>query len=238
MKSPNFNERAGGQKPSIIILHYTGMKTGGAALERLCDPGSEVSAHYFIDEAGEVLQLVEEGKRAWHAGVAHWRGESDINSSSIGIEIVNPGHEFGYEPFPEAQMQAVISLCKSLIEKHSVAPSMVLGHSDVAPSRKLDPGHLFPWARLAQEGVGLWPVPEEMDFEAAADLLDDQDGVHRLLIEYGYDPAAEFADLMVAWHRRFCPERFAAWDDRPEQPDLEGISRLLALIRARHDEEI
>lgn len=147
-KSPNFTERRGGhEKPSMIIIHYTDMKTGKEALERLCDPASEVSAHYVIEENGDIYQLVDDDKRAWHAGVGEWEGERDINSASIGIELVNPGHSHGYRDFPDAQIDALIELTKDLILKYNIPVDRILGHSDVSPGRKIDPGELFPWGR-------------------------------------------------------------------------------------------
>lgn len=154
-RSPNFEERKNGVKPSMIIVHYTGMKTAQEALERLCSPESKVSAHYVVDEDGSIYQLVLEDKRAWHAGVSNWQGETDINSHSIGIELVNPGHEFGYRPFPDAQIEALIALCHDIRERHEI--EWVLGHEDVAPDRKQDPGELFPWSRLEQAGIGKLP---------------------------------------------------------------------------------
>ena len=149
--SPNFNERIGYVAPTMIVIHYTGMKTAQDALERLCDPAAEVSAHYVIDEDGTLYQLVEEDKRAWHAGVSEWEGETDINSASIGIELVNPGHEFGYREFPPEQMEALSELCKDIMARHDIGT--VLGHSDVAPERKQDPGELFDWGWLAEQGI-------------------------------------------------------------------------------------
>ena len=149
--SPNFNERKEGKKPSMIVVHYTGMKTAEDALERLCDPIAEVSAHYLIEEDGALHALVPEDKRAWHAGVSNWDGETDINSISIGIELVNPGHEHGYRPFPIEQMQALAELCKGVMSRHDI--KVALGHSDVAPERKQDPGELFDWQWLAGQGV-------------------------------------------------------------------------------------
>ncbi|MCK5575122.1 MAG: N-acetylmuramoyl-L-alanine amidase [Sphingomonadales bacterium] len=154
--SPNFNERADDRVPDMIILHYTGMKTGKAAVHHLRNKKSSVSAHYVVEEGGQVLSLVEEAKRAWHAGLSHWAGETDINTRSIGIEIVNPGHEFGYQPFPAHQMQAVTDLVLDIKARHNIADARILGHSDVAPSRKQDPGELFDWKRLAEAGAGLW----------------------------------------------------------------------------------
>lgn len=148
-KSPNFTERRGDhEKPSMIIIHYTGMKTGEEALERLCDPETGVSAHYVIEEDGRLFQLVDENKRAWHAGVSEWQGETDINSASIGIELVNPGHEWGYREFMEPQIEVLIELCCGLVAKYDIPLERVLGHEDVSPGRKQDPGELFPWDRL------------------------------------------------------------------------------------------
>lgn len=157
--SPNFEERVGGRKPDMLILHYTGMKTAQGALERLQDPVAKVSAHYLVDEDGTVYRMVDEEKRAYHAGKSYWDGDRDTNSRSIGIEIVNPGHEWGYRPFPPAQMQAVIELCKEILSRHDIPAWNVLGHSDVAPERKEDPGELFDWELLAKNGIGLWPRP-------------------------------------------------------------------------------
>ena len=154
--SPNFDRR-GGVPVSILVLHYTGMQSGAEALARLCDSASKVSAHYVVEEDGGVYALVAEEHRAWHAGVSSWHGETRVNAASIGIEIVNPGHEFGYRPFPRVQVEAVIALCRDILSRHEIPARNVVGHSDVAPMRKEDPGELFPWAWLAAQGVGLWP---------------------------------------------------------------------------------
>lgn len=154
MPSPNFDEREG-KKPYIILLHYTGMKTAQDALERLTNPEAKVSAHYTVDEDGTIYQHVDEHKRAWHAGVSCWYEETNINAVSIGIEMVNPGHEFGYRDFPQAQIDVVIKLCQDIQSRHDI--KFVIGHSDVAPTRKQDPGELFPWQQLAAQGVGIWP---------------------------------------------------------------------------------
>ncbi|MFM2045876.1 MAG: hypothetical protein RLY86_4452, partial [Pseudomonadota bacterium] len=143
--SPNHGPRAPGKPVDMLILHYTGMRSGTAALERLCDPEAQVSAHYLIEEDGTVHRMVHERRRAWHAGVSLWRGEKDINSRSIGIELVNPGHEFGYRPFPAAQMAALTELCRGIVEHYAIPPLHVLAHSDVVPDRKIDPGELFDW---------------------------------------------------------------------------------------------
>lgn len=157
--SPNHGPRAQDAPIDMLVLHYTGMESAELALQRLCDPRTEVSAHYFVYEDGTILQCVPEARRAWHAGRSFWKGEIDINSRSIGIEIVNPGHEFGYRPFPESQIDAVVRLSKDVCLRHDVLPWMVLAHSDIAPDRKEDPGEKFPWNRLAEAGVGLYVDP-------------------------------------------------------------------------------
>ncbi len=151
LPSPNFGERRDGARPSIIVIHSTGMKTAQEALERMCDPAAEVSAHYCIDEDGTVYELVDETMRAWHAGVSEWRGITDVNSHSIGIELVNPGHEWGYREFPPEQMESLVDLCKSIMARHEI--KWVLGHSDIAPGRRRDPGELFDWQWMADAGV-------------------------------------------------------------------------------------
>jgi N-acetylmuramoyl-L-alanine amidase len=155
--SPNFDART--RPPDMIVLHYTGMRTGEAALARLRDPAAKVSAHYLVEEDGRIFTLVAEERRAWHAGASFWRGERNVNGASIGIEIVNPGHEHGYRPFPDAQIEAVIDLVADIRSRWTIADERILGHSDVAPQRKEDPGELFPWRRLAEAGHGLWAAP-------------------------------------------------------------------------------
>lgn len=227
-KSPNFEERAGGVSPSMIVLHYTGMKTGEEALQRLCDSASKVSTHYFIGEDGEVIHLVDDDKRAWHAGVSYWDGLSDINSHSIGIEIVNPGHEFGYRAFPDKQIAAVTRLCARLAGEYRIAPYRIVGHSDVAPMRKTDPGELFSWKTLAAEGVGLWSSPVDADFDAAGEILRDRQALHQLFVAYGYNPAVTLEGLIPAFHRHFYPENLE------KDADDTTVARLLSLIRAKH----
>ncbi|MGY8992341.1 MAG: N-acetylmuramoyl-L-alanine amidase, partial [Rhodospirillales bacterium] len=155
-ESPNFDDRPAGLPVDMLVLHYTGMKSASDALDRLCDPAAKVSAHYLVNMNGSVSALVDEEKRAWHAGVSFWRGHTDVNARSIGIELVNPGHEFGYVPFPEKQMAALIKLAKDILKRHAIEARNVVGHSDIAPRRKMDPGELFDWPRLAAAGIGLW----------------------------------------------------------------------------------
>ena len=157
--SANFNERL--HPLDMLVLHYTGMKDGPSALARMQeDKEPRVSAHYMVEEDGRVFALVPEEKRAWQAGRSWWRGEEDLNSRSIGIEIVNPGHEWGYRPFPEAQIEAVLELCKGILSRWPIPQNRIVAHSDIAPDRKEDPGELFPWKRFAEAGIGLWPAPQ------------------------------------------------------------------------------
>ncbi len=203
--SPNFNDRPADKPVSILLLHYTGMKTAAAALERLCDPAAGVSAHYTVDEDGTVYVHVAEDKRAWHAGVSYWAGETDINGISVGVEIVNPGHEFGYRLFPNRQLDAVADLCLGILGRHAIPPHRVLGHSDVAPGRRQDPGELFPWQDFAARGVGLWPGPSSAP--EPPDILTLQ----RQLRDVGYDcPESGIADaataeIVSAFQRHFRP---------------------------------
>jgi N-acetylmuramoyl-L-alanine amidase len=162
LASPNHTERRGYAKPNCVIVHYTGMPTGEAALALLRDPASEVSCHYFVWEDGRIVQLVAEDRRAWHAGASVWKGERDINSSSIGVEIVNPGHTGGSPPFPDLQIAAVTALLTDIAERYAIAPERILAHSDIAPARKIDPGEYFPWERLWRAGVGHWVAPKSI----------------------------------------------------------------------------
>jgi len=198
VESPNFNER---QLPiSMVVLHYTGMRTAGEALARLCDVSSQVSAHYMIDEDGTVINLVPEEKRAWHAGRSYWRGITDVNSASIGIELVNPGHEFGYRPFPEPQMDALLPLLADMMDRHDIPRANVVGHSDVAPARKVDPGEYFDWARLGELGLAL-EIPA-----AKMNLFYDNPGAFYLALErFGYEVVDGHAAIR-AFQRRFRPE--------------------------------
>ncbi|MBI3677603.1 MAG: N-acetylmuramoyl-L-alanine amidase [Proteobacteria bacterium] len=156
--SPNHDTRPQGAAVDMLVVHYTGMKTAEEALTRLCDPQAKVSSHYTIDRDGQVYRHVDEERRAWHAGVSWWAGERNVNARSIGIELVNPGHEFGYIPFAEEQIGALIDLCHGILSRHPIPPERVVAHSDVAPARKEDPGELFPWKHLAEFGIGKWPA--------------------------------------------------------------------------------
>lgn len=204
--SPNHNERA---KPiSLIVLHYTGMESGEAALARMRDPDAGVSAHYMVEEDGRVFQLVDESRRAWHAGVSEWAGETDINSVSIGIEIVNGGHDFGLPDYPQAQIDVVISLVKEIMFRHDIAPHRVVGHSDVAPGRKQDPGEKFPWALLGEAGCCLFPETPGETGDASAQLA---------AIGYGFDAGGPA--VVAAFQRRFRPARI----DGDLDPETRGL---------------
>jgi N-acetylmuramoyl-L-alanine amidase len=199
--SPNHDDRDGAAIDTLV-LHYTGMPSGAAAIDRLCDPAAKVSAHYTVDEDGTVYAHVPEARRAWHAGVSHWAGAANINSRSIGIELVNPGHEFGYRPFSEAQVAALTTLCHSVLLRHPIPSWRVLGHSDVAPARKDDPGELFAWKRLADAGIGLWPAPGDSNLGAQS------------LARYGYDADAPLDKVITAFQRHFRPQTVnGQWDD-------------------------
>jgi N-acetylmuramoyl-L-alanine amidase len=232
--SPNFDERTGGAPPDMIVLHYTGMLWSQDALHRLCDPSARVSSHYFVMEHGSVLQLVPEGKRAWHAGVASWGGDADVNSRSIGIEICNPGHEFGYPDFPFRQIATVIMLCRAIMTRYVVRPENVVAHSDVAPSRKQDPGEKFPWKRLALSGVGLWVEPVRMYEEVGINPGDTGEKVsdlQRWLTDYGYglertgyyDEAT--TEVVTAFQRHFRPARI---DGIADPSTILTLRKLLA----------
>lgn len=196
--SPNFDERT--MAVSILVLHYTGMPDAAGAIARLSDPAAKVSCHYLVAEDGQIVRMVAEDKRAWHAGKSHWRGVDNLNSCSIGIEIVNQGHEIGYRPFPEAQIDALIPLVADIVGRYGITRGNVVGHSDIAPARKQDPGELFPWYRLAKLRLAL-PRPTKK-------LMDPQwsDAGFLLALErFGYDVTNPLA-AVVAFQRRFRPE--------------------------------
>jgi N-acetylmuramoyl-L-alanine amidase len=215
--SPNHGERRHGRAPDMILLHYTGMKDADSALDRLCARESEVSTHYFVFEDGRIVQCVPEAQRAWHAGVSAWAGEDDINSCSIGIEIANPGHDFGYPDFPKRQIAAVITLCRTIISRRGISADRVLAHSDVAPSRKQDPGEKFPWQRLHESGIGHWVRPAPITQSELHLALGDQNEavteVQTGLAKYGYGLALtgcfdkQMHDVVVAFQRHFRQER-------------------------------
>ena len=237
--SPNFGRRAAGKPVDILLLHYTGMPTAERALQWLCDPESSVSAHYFVFEDGRLVRLVNEEDRAWHAGKSFWAGETDINSRSIGIEIANPGHEFGYRAFPDRQIEALIRLCRDILSRHPIPPERVLAHSDVAPLRKEDPGELFPWDRLNAAGIGLYAPAAPIVDGPVVKLGDRGGGVANLkqrFRDYGYGLAAEpeFDAETEAVVRAFQRHFRQAWvDGIADRSTVETLDRLLAALPAR-----
>jgi N-acetylmuramoyl-L-alanine amidase len=230
--SPNHDERKGAI--DILLLHYTGMKSGEAACARLCDPVVKVSSHYLVYEDGRVDQLVSESRRAWHAGAGSWQGMTDINSHAIGIEIVNPGHDFGYRDFPDLQIETVIGLCGDILARRPIPATRVLAHSDIAPARKQDPGEKFPWARLAAAGIGRWIEPMPIGNDAplkAGDRGAQVADLQRALARFGY--AADVthvydtstAEIVTAFQRHFRPERV---DGLADVSTRNTLARLLA----------
>jgi N-acetylmuramoyl-L-alanine amidase len=231
--SPNHDERKDGRRPDMILLHYTGMPDANGALERLTSPASKVSCHYFVFEDGRVVQLVPESRRAWHAGASFWAGETDINSCSIGIEIVNPGHDFGYPDFAARQIAAVTALCRGIVTRFAIAAERVLAHSDVAPSRKQDPGEKFPWRRLHDCGVGHWVQPAPLS-EPGEVLSPGEQGeavakLQGALAAYGYGIAAtgsfdrSTGEVVTAFQRHFRPQRVDGIADASTRRTLEEL---------------
>jgi len=211
--SPNFNAR---KRPvSLVLLHYTGMKDGPSALARMRDKAAQVSAHYMVEEDGRIYRLVAEESRAWHAGLSSWKGERDINSASIGIEIVNPGHEMGLPDFPAAQIDTVIAMVRSLRARYGLPPEAVIGHSDVAPGRKVDPGERFPWDRLAEAGCALALPETRRAGEPAA-----------LLKQIGYTMEPGLATVVEAFQRRWRPEQV---DGKLDPLTRERIERVASV---------
>ncbi|MEM8616110.1 MAG: N-acetylmuramoyl-L-alanine amidase [Pseudomonadota bacterium] len=238
--SPNFNDRK--SPVDMLVLHYTGMQTGQAALERMCDPAAEVSAHYMVWEDGRVAQLVGEDKRAWHAGVSSWQGDGDLNSRSIGVEIVNGGHDWPMAdgrlpPYPKAQIEAVTTLCQGILERHDIPQSRIVGHSDIAPERKDDPGEHFPWQHMAEAGIGIWPEMPEADglnlIGRGLGQSDRGDSVERLqgdlkAIGYAIESTGLYdlltSKTVAAFQRRWLQDRVTG------QADLPTLQRI-ALVR-------
>lgn len=234
--SPNFGPRRDGLVPDAIVLHYTGMESAEAAELWLCDPASEVSSHYLVHEDGRIVQMVREADRAWHAGRGSWRGRSDINSCSIGIEIANPGHAFGYPDFCDRQIEALIPLCQGICARHAIAAERVLAHSDIAPGRKMDPGEKFPWSVLHAAGVGHFVEPSPIRggrFLSAGDRGEPVEALQSMLALYGYgaeitglfDPATQA--VVAAFQRHFRQELVDGVADRST---IETLHRLLAAL--------
>jgi N-acetylmuramoyl-L-alanine amidase len=235
--SPNHNERDPAKPVDILLLHYTGMASGEGAVRWLCNPVSRVSSHYVVFEDGRTVQLVDEGRRAWHAGQSYWAGETDLNTRSVGIEIVNPGHEWGYRPFPDGQIEAVIALCGGILARHPIPPERVLAHSDVAPLRKEDPGELFPWQRLFEAGIGHWVPPSPIVPGPFLQVGDHGPGVGSLkqnLRRYGYGIGEDSQfdagtdAVVVAFQRHFRPEKVDG------VADVSTVATLARLIAALH----
>lgn len=234
--SPNHGERPAGQRPDMLILHYTGMPQEREALGWLCNPASKVSAHYLVLESGEAVQLVPETRRAWHAGLGAWAGAFDMNNCSIGIEIANAGHPAGLPPFPDVQIESVIRLCRDIVGRWGIHPTRVLGHSDVAPGRKEDPGERFPWGRLHAAGIGHWVAPK-----ASADGRSLRRGnagqpvgtLQSMLGRYGYGVAVtgifgeETEKVVASFQRHFRPERVDG------VADVSTIATLIELLNTR-----
>ncbi len=218
LPSPNHDARPEGAQVDMLILHYTGMKSGSEAIARLRDPASRVSAHYVVEEDGTVFRLVPEERRAWHAGVSSWRGHSTLNGRSIGIEVVNPGHEWGYRPFPVLQMAALCDLCLEILGRHPIPARNVVAHSDVSPDRKEDPGELFDWQSLAANGVGLWP---ECDGPAEGEALG-------LLGVIGYRTDLPLPVLLRAFQRHWRP---ALVNGEADAGTLARLNAVAALVR-------
>jgi N-acetylmuramoyl-L-alanine amidase len=234
--SPNYGERVDDIKPDMIILHYTGMSTEDSALSWLCNSDSQVSSHYFVREDGQVLQLVPEAKRAWHAGKSSWNGQSDINSRSIGIEIANIGHPGGLPDYPAAQIKSVVELCRDCVNRWSIEPQMVLGHSDIAPIRKVDPGENFPWGVLSQQGVGHWVEPAQIAggrFFQRGDFGQPVEALQSMLSLYGYgieitgsyDDATE--GVVKAFQQHF---RQAKVDGVADVSTIDTLHRLISSL--------
>jgi N-acetylmuramoyl-L-alanine amidase len=216
--SPNQDDRPEGMPIDMLVLHYTGMRSGAEAIARLRDPAARVSSHYVVEEDGTVFRLVDEHRRAAHAGVSFWRGHTALNARSIGIEIVNPGHEWGYRAFPALQMAAVCDLCLDILARHSVPPRNVVAHSDIAPDRKQDPGELFDWEGLARNGVGLWPA----DDPPAPDETDTLP----LLGAIGYRTDLPLPVLVTAFQRHWLPGRADGIADAPTRARIAAVAAL------------
>ncbi len=237
--SPNQNERKGGRRPDMILLHYTGMRNSADALQRLANPIAEVSAHYVVLEDGRIFQMVAEAARAWHAGVGSWAGETDVNSVAIGIEIANPGHDWGYTDFPDAQVDAVTALCRDIAQRHAIPPQRVLAHSDTAPLRKADPGEKFPWARLAAAGVGHWVDPAPLGDGRAFSRGEEGQPIQALqalfaMYGYGLDITGVFDEtteaVVTAFQRHFRPARV---DGVADASTILTLRNLIAALPGR-----
>jgi len=234
-ESPNFNERQNDEKPSVLVIHFTSMNSTVDALQRLSDPDHDppVSCHYLIDEAGNIFTMVPEEKRAWHAGISSWHGRGDLNSASIGIEISNRRHE-GYTP---AQLTTLVLLCKDIMHRHNIAPENVVGHSDIAPARKNDPGYHFPWRELAKHEIGVWPKPTLRDKFNAAAVAKNPQKLGKLFEKAGYrigaheDGTPSLDQVVNAFQQRYEPHLFTTEGAKPGVATAETVAKLRAVAR-------
>jgi len=242
LPSQNFGPRKpvnGEARVRHIVMHYTGMKSCQNALDRLCDPKAEVSAHYVVDEDGTIHRMVAEDMRAWHAGVSFWHGLRDLNSTSIGIEIVNPGHDYGYRAFPAAQIEALTELASDIMRRHGIAACDVLGHSDVAPGRKVDPGELFPWQALAAHGIGLWPeesvtLPGHPDMTGALRRLSEIGYAVPLTPELGSDilkPESAVTDVIASFQGHYRQSKVDGFLDNETATRIAAVAVCFAAAR-------
>lgn len=241
--SPNWNERpafeaSGAPLIDTVILHYTGMQSAEAALAHMCSPAAQVSAHYCVNEDGTACELVHPDKRAWHAGVSSWQGRENLNHTSIGIELVNPGHEFGYRDFPARQIETLLELLEQLRVRYDIPAARYLGHSDVAPARKMDPGEKFPWQTLAEGGFGLWPQKDVIDagrndgtFVAKKGMIGaDVASLNKILSLIGYSVflgdsyTQSTQDALKAFQRHWRQSRVSGELDRGTQKVLDAIA--------------
>ena len=221
--SPNFTERRGVTRPDMVVLHYTGMESAGAACERLCDPAAEVSAHYLVAEDGKIFMLVDEEMRAWHAGIARWGAVDDVNSHSIGIELANPGHQLGYPPFPEPQMAALEVLLGDVLARWSIPPQRVVGHACVSPGRKIDPGEKFDWRRLGRQGLAVWLDPDGADGSMDVELF------RAAAKRFGYpvtDGTGWDEQLLNVWHSFVMRFRPGEAEIDPHGAGIKHLARL------------
>ncbi|MDE1152977.1 MAG: N-acetylmuramoyl-L-alanine amidase [Micavibrio sp.] len=235
--SPNFDDRANGAKPELIIVHYTSMESTAAALTRLTDPAAKVSSHYLIDEKGNIFTLVNEEKRAWHAGVSSWMGKDDVNSRSIGIELSNRNGE----PYTNQQLFALAILCKDIMHRNNIPPENIIGHSDVAPGRKFDPGTHFPWEKMARHDVGRWPAPTLADAFNAAAVAKSPVRLKKLFNDAGYTVHAHgkdtpaLKDVIFAFQQHFEPEVFEDANGTPGKATETTVARLRAIARLNRE---
>ena len=234
--SPNYGDRNRGRLPDMIVLHYTGMPDVEGAIAQLCTAGTEVSSHYIVLEDGRIIQCVPESKRAWHAGASYWAGEEDINSCSIGVEIINRGHDWGYPDFPLRQIAAVIALCRGIMLRRKVPSHRVLAHSDVAPARKKDPGEKFPWHSLANSGVGHWVQPAPIirgETLKLGSINDEVVGMQAAFARYGYNMPSHgkfdgaTMEVVTAFQRHFRPARVDGIADHSTMATLHALLKSL-----------